>query len=214
MSQRCNPDEGEQFYYPNKFARIMLASLEEVMGKNGLNALLHLADLSKYIMTRPPDNLKKEFPFSDFTALQIALEDMYGPRGGRGLAVRAGRVTFKQGLEGIGTLSSVGDLAFRMLPLGTKLKLGLPALANIFSQFSDQISQVYDENERFIYTLEQCPMCCNREAAEPVCHFGLGHLQEALTWVSGGHTFQVKIVSCMATGDEMGRYEIMKRPVS
>ena len=97
MSQRCNPDEGEQFYYPNKFARIMLASLEEVMGKNGLNALLHLADLSKYIMTRPPDNLKKEFPFSDFTALQIALEDMYGPRGGRGLAVRAGRVTFKQG---------------------------------------------------------------------------------------------------------------------
>ena len=214
MSQSCNPDEGKQLYYPNKFARIMLDSLEEVMGRNGINALLHLAELPKYIVDRPPDNLKKEFPFSDFTALQIALEEMYGPRGGRGLAVRAGRVTFKQGLEGFGALSGVGDLAFRMLPLSIKMKLGLPALANFFSQFSDQISNVHDEKENFVYTLEQCPMCCNRQATEPVCHFGLGHLQEALTWVSGGHTFHVKIAACMAQGDEMGRYEIIKRPVS
>ncbi len=122
MSQSCNPDEGKELFYPNKFARIMFDSLEEVMGKNGINALLHLAKLPKYITQRPPDNLKKEFPFSDFTALQIALEDMYGPRGGRGLAVRAGRLTFQRGLEGFGAFTGVGDLAFRMLPLGIKLK--------------------------------------------------------------------------------------------
>ncbi len=213
MSQSCNPDEGKQLYYPNKFACIMLDSLQEVMGKNGINALLHLARLPKYIMKRPPDNLKKEFPFSDFTALQVALEEMYGPRGGRGLAVRAGRVTFKQGLDGFGALSGVGDLAFRMLPLNIKMKLGLPALANFFSQFSDQVSHVQEKEKTFVYTLEQCPMCCNRQATEPVCHFGLGHLQEALTWVSGGDTFQVKIISCMAQGDDMGRYEIKKTPI-
>lgn len=78
--------EMAKLYYPNKIARIFLAAMEDVMGKNGLNAILNLAGLQKYIDNFPPDNLEREFDFADFTALQIALEDMYGPRGGRGLA--------------------------------------------------------------------------------------------------------------------------------
>ena len=31
------------FYYPNRMGRIFLVALEEVMGKNGLNAILRLA---------------------------------------------------------------------------------------------------------------------------------------------------------------------------
>ncbi|NWG17107.1 MAG: 4-vinyl reductase, partial [Chloroflexi bacterium] len=37
------PPEKSGYYYPNKFARIFLDAMEEVMGKNGLNAVLHLA---------------------------------------------------------------------------------------------------------------------------------------------------------------------------
>ena len=36
-------------------------ALEDVMGKNGLNAVLHLAGLENYIYNRPPNNLDKEF---------------------------------------------------------------------------------------------------------------------------------------------------------
>ena len=56
------------YYYPNKFARIFLDAMEEVMGKNGLNAVLHLADLDSLIGNYPPDNLDKVFDFADFTA--------------------------------------------------------------------------------------------------------------------------------------------------
>ena len=81
--------EKSGYYYPNKFARIFIDAMEEVMGKNGLNAVLNLAGLQHYVDNYPPDNLEKGFDFSEFTALNVALEDMYGPRGGRGLALRA-----------------------------------------------------------------------------------------------------------------------------
>ena len=86
------------FYYANKFTRITLQAYEEVMGKNGLNAILNLAGLSNLIDNYPPDNLEREFDFADFTAIHIGLEEMYGPRGGRGLALRAGRATFNDAL--------------------------------------------------------------------------------------------------------------------
>jgi len=205
--------EKSGFYYPNKFARITIEALEEVMGKNGLNAILNLAGLSELINNYPPDNLDKQFDFAYFTALCTALEEMYGPRGGRGLALRAGRATFADALRGFGALAGVGDLAFKVLPLAAKLRIGLPAMANIFTQFSDQISNVHDEGDRYIYTLERCPMCWNRKADRPVCYVGQGLLQEGLRWVSGGHEFKVDLATCIAKGDDMGRYVIYKDPL-
>jgi hypothetical protein len=207
------PPEKSGFHYPNKFARITIEALEEVMGKNGLNAILHLAGLSELINNYPVDNLEKEFDFAYFTALSAALEEMYGPRGGRGLALRAGRATFADALRGFGALAGVGDLAFKVLPLAAKLKIGLPAMANIFTQFSDQISNVHEEGDKYIYTLERCPMCWNRKADKPVCYVGQGLLQEGLRWVSGGHEFKVDMSDCIAKGDPMGRYIIYKEPI-
>jgi len=207
------PPEKSGFNYPNKFARITIEALEEVMGKNGLNAILHLAGLPDLINDYPPDNLEREFDFAYFTALCVALEEMYGPRGGRGLALRAGRATFADALRGFGALAGVGDLAFKVLPLAAKLKIGLPAVANIFTQFSDQISNVHDDGDKYIYTLERCPMCWNRKSDRAVCYVGQGLLHESLRWVSGGHEFKVDLASCIAKGDDMGRYIVYKEPL-
>ena len=207
--------EKSGYYYPNKFALIFIQAMEEIMGKNGLNAILNLAGLPELKDNYPPDNLEKGFDFSDFTALNVALEEMYGPRGGRGLALRAGRATFAHGLRAFGALAGVGDLAFKVLPLNAKLKIGVPAMANIFSQFSDQISNVYEEgNDRIVYTLERCPMCWGRKSDKAVCYVGQGLLQEGLRWVSGGHEFKVDMETCIAMGNDMGRYVIYKEPIS
>ena len=208
-----NPVQKSGLYYPNKFGLITIKSLEEVMGKNGLNAILNLGGLNHYIENYPPDNLDKGFDFSELSSLGSALEEMYGPRGGRGLALRAGRATFAEGLKGFGALAGVGDLAFKVLPLPAKLKIGLPAMANILTQFSDQISNVTEENDKFVYTLERCPMCWKRTADRPVCYLGQGLLQEGLRWVSGGHEFKVDMATCIAKGDDIGRYVIFKEPI-
>ena len=76
------PPEKSGYYYPNKFARLAIEAMGEIMGRNGLNAILNLAGLQQYVDNYPPDNLEKGFDFVEFTALNVALEDMYGPRGG------------------------------------------------------------------------------------------------------------------------------------
>ena len=200
-------------YYPNKIAHIALKALEDVMGKNGVNAILNLANLQHLIDNYPPPNLNREFDFAYFSAIWGALEEMYGPRGGRGLALRAGRATFSEGLRNFGALAGAGDLAFKVLPLQIKLKIGLPAMARIFTQTSDQHSTVESKDDHFIYTIHKCPVCYGRQIDKPGCHVATGLLQEGLKWVSGGYDFRVVETKCIAVNDDVCEFEIMKEPV-
>jgi predicted hydrocarbon binding protein len=199
-------------YYPNKVSRIALTAIEDVMGKNGLNAILNLAGLSHLIDNFPPDNLERQFDFADFSGINGALEEMYGPRGGRGLALRAGRATFSEGLRNFGALAGAGDLAFKVLPLSAKLHIGLPAMAKIFTSTSDQLSTVEEKSDHFIYTIHRCPVCWGRTVDRPACFMAVGLIQEGLKWVSGGREFKVVQTTCHASGDAVCNFHILKEP--
>ncbi len=201
-------------YYPNKIARIALYALEDVMGRNGLNAILNMANLQDLQDNLPPDNLGREFDFADFSSIWGALEEMYGARGGRGLALRAGRATFAEGLRNFGALAGAGDLAFKVLPLHTKLKVGIPAMARIFSQTSDQLSTVEEKEDHYIYTMHKCPVCHGRHSEKACCFVAAGLLQEGLKWVSGGNEFRVNESKCIAVGDDVCEFVIYKEPIS
>lgn len=203
------------YYYANKLPRIALEAYEEVMGKNGLNAILNLAGLSTLIDNYPPDNLERQFDFADFSAIHVGLEEMYGPRGGRGLALRAGRATFDDALKNFGAMAGVGDLAFKVLPLQAKIRILLPATARIFSQISDQQSSVDEMDDAFIWTIHRCPICWSRQGADkPVCYIHIGLLQAMLTWLSGGLEFRVNESRCCAVGDTVCEFVIQKDPIS
>ncbi len=203
------------YYYPNKFALITLNAFEQVMGKNGLNAILNLAHLSPLIDNYPQDNLERAFDFADYTAVNLALEEMYGPRGGRGLALRAGRALFADALRNFGALAGVGDLAFKVLPLPAKLRIGIPAMAKIFSQVSDQHTTLREDGNEIIYTIHRCPVCWGRSGMnKPVCFIAVGLLQEGLKWVSGGSEFRVNESKCMAMGDDVCEFVIQKAPLT
>lgn len=202
-------------YYPNKFGLITIKSLEEVMGKNGLNAILNLAGMSKYVESYPPDNLEKGFDFSELSSLGLALEDMYGPRGGRGLALRAGRATFSDALKNFGALAGVADLAFVVLPLQAKLRIGLPAFAKMFVELTDQQTGVEEKDGEFVWTIYKCPCCWGRhDADKPVCYIAAGLLQESLKWVSGGHEFRVTETKCVAMAADVCEFIIEKEPIA
>lgn len=201
-------------YYPNKFARIAIMALEDVMGKNGVNAILNLANQPELIDHLPPDNLERQFDFGDFSAIIGALEEMYGPRGGRGLALRAGRATFKDSLRTFGALAGVGDLAFKVLPLQAKLRIGLSAMAKIFTQTSDQRSTVEEKDDHFLYTIHMCPVCWGRQTDKPACFIATGLLQEGLKWVSGGNEFRVSQTTAKSTGHVTCDFVIYKEPIA
>ncbi len=202
------------FYYPNKIGRIYLMAMEEVMGTNGIKAVLNLAKVPELIGNYPPNNLAREFDFSDFGAIGAAIEEMYGPRGGRGLALRAGRASFAQGLSEFGSVIGASELAFKVIPLGTKVKVGLKAMAETFTKFSDQISDVEEADDHFVYTIRRCPVCWGRTSEKPICYGAVGILQEGLRWVSGGKDFRVEEVQCHASGDEFCVFYIYKEPLN
>ncbi len=201
-------------YYPNKIARIYLLALEEVMGVNGVKAVLNLAGVPHLIGNYPPNNLAKEFDFADFAAINAAIEEMYGTRGGRGLALRAGRASFAQGLSEFGAVVGASELAFKVIPLSTKLKVGLKAMAETFTKFSDQKSDVTETDEYFVYTIYQDPMAWGRVSDHPVGYGAIGILQEGLRWVSGGKDFRVEQVQCKSMGHENSVFHIYKEPLN
>lgn len=203
----------EAYYYPNKMGRILLTALEEIMGRHGVNAILNLAGLHHRVNNYPPNNLGRGVSFDELGAVQQCIEEMFGVRGGRGLALRAGRETWKYALTEFMPVLGIADLATRRLPLGIKLKIGLDVFAQTFNKFSDQEVRLGEDDRGYLWSIERCPMCWKRTSAAPCCHVAVGLLEQALDWVSRGKRFGVEEVSCIATGDATCTIVISKRPV-
>lgn len=205
-------EEKPRYYYPNKIGRAYLLALEEVMGRRGLTAVLNLAGLRHWIEAYPPNNLDREVLFDDFAALNQALDDMYGPRGGRGLAIRAARAAFSIAYEDFSGVAGVAGAAFKLLPLNTRLKIGLPGMARVFNQFSDQVSWVKEEDDRFVYGIDRCPVCWGRKADRPICHAAVGLLREGIAWATG-REYKVEEFECVAMGHPSCKFAIHKEPI-
>jgi predicted hydrocarbon binding protein len=190
-----------EYYFPNRLGRIVLLAFEEVMGKNGLNSILHLASLSSLIGNYPPEDDARTVPFKTFSLLQNSLEQGYGPHGGRGLALRAGRVFFSHGLRTYGSKLGLNDSTFRLQPPELKLISVLHKLAAFFNQHTDQKVTLTESKSTILWREARCPWCWERQVYEPVCQFTVGMLQEALYWVSGGKFYNVVEETCIAQGE-------------
>ena len=170
--------EPSGLYYPNRLARYFILAMDDVMGKSGMSMVLNLAGLDGAQL--PPDNLERQYDFASLSAISRALEEMYGARGGRGLALRIGRSCFAQGMKSFGALGGAQDAAFRALPMDARCRLGLTALADIFTRFSDQKSTLTEQDKTYQFTVDSSPIAWGRTADKPVCHAIVGILQESL----------------------------------
>ena len=211
--QSVLPEPVTRYYWPNKMGRMFLLALEDVMGKNGVNAVLNLARLRHLINNYPLNNLDLGWSFDEMGALNQALEDMYGPRGGRGLATRAGRAGLYYALKDFAAVLGIADLAFRLLPMGMKIKIGLNAMSETFNKTSDQVVRVEEEVDHFLYYIDRCPVCWGRKAQTPICYGALGLLQEGLHWVTGGKNVRVEEIQCIAMGQPSCVFRVEKRPL-
>jgi predicted hydrocarbon binding protein len=213
MTDDKTTDAGDKLFYPNKWARVVLTSAEEVMGKNGVNALLNMANMEDLIDNYPPDNMKKEFSFTKVGKLQQAIWDMYGNRGARVFATRAGEQSFKDGLTQFKSVGKAAEVAMKVGTLEAKAKIGLEFFSKFFNTVSDQKIVVSEDEKHWIWTIETCPMCWGRKSTEPVCHLGVGVLMAAFAWVSDGKKFRILETECKAKGDKNCVYKVEKVPV-
>jgi predicted hydrocarbon binding protein len=200
------------FYYPNRMGRIILESMEELIGRNGLNVILNTAGQSQLIDHVHPSDLQPGFSFATVSGLLAQLEHEYGPRGGRGIAIRIGRVAFKYGMREYASQMGMSETSFRLMPPGAKIRAGGQALADLFNKESDQRVSLIEQDGKLLWNIERCPMCWGRHAEDVVCHFMVGLLQESLYWLSGGKIFNVEETLCIAKGDPTCTFEIDQTP--
>ena len=205
---------GNTFFYPQRMGRIIFLGMEEVIGKSGVDSVLSLAGLDEFVQNYPRSTAKLTFEFESVSLLQQTLEQVYGPRGGRGIALRTGRASFKYGLKEYGSMLGITEMAFRLLPLPTKLHVGAKTFADLFNKHTDQKVRIEETDKTILWHIERCPLCWERKEEEPVCHLAVGLLQEALYWVSGGKVFNVEETACIAKGDPACTISIDKTPLS
>lgn len=205
--------EEKTYFYPNKWGRGILTSAEEIMGDKGVQALLNMAKLEKYIDNYPPDNMTRAFSFEDVSRLQAAFWDMYGKRGARVFATRAGEATFKSGLTQFKSVAAAAEVAMKVGSMDAKVKIGMEFFSKFFNSVSDQVVSIGEDEKHWFWYIERCPMCWGRKTDEPVCYLAVGVLQGALAWVSQGKKWRVSPTECIASGAKRGVIAIEKAPV-
>jgi hypothetical protein len=162
----------------------------------------------------PPDDDALGFDLAIAANLNRAMEMIYGPRGARGLALRGGRAMYNHLVATFDLPTGFNEFAFRLLPTQTRLRIGVPALARLFTQHSDQTHRAADRGDCFDYTIERCAICWGRQAKEPLCHLTVGLLQEALSALGRGQEFRIIQTECRAAGAAACVFRIEKEPIA
>ena len=188
---------------PNSMMYISILTMKEIMGENGIKAVLNHANIPKYIEQMPPNNDKLEVPLDDFTKLFVSILDIFGEKGARPLLYNLGKKSFHIILEENPNL-------FGLVGLGLKLLSKKKRLQKFFSVASNETNKIFGENQRyheteegFIFEIYDCFWCKELKTEGPICFAEIGWDVEAIKWATGGDEHDVKELTCRAKGDDI-----------
>lgn len=191
----------------NGLVRQALISAEEVMGANGMHAVLRASGLDRYIDNLPPNNMEPAIQTSDYARLNQAVEDFYG-RGGRGMLRRIGKASFQYGIREQAALLGIAGVAMKLLPEKQRIKFILNAMVNALKKSNSEVDAWVDEQgERLAYVDKTCAICWGRESQTSICHLYIGSITEAVQLATGVE-HEIIETHCLAKGDEYCRFEV------
>lgn len=191
----------------NSLVRQALTSMQEVMGENGLTAVLKTCGLDRFVGNLPPNNLEPSIKASQYAQLNQAIEDFYG-RGGRGILRRIGKASFQYGVREQAALLGVAGVALKLMPQRERIKFILNGMANALKKSNPEVNAWLDESgDRLAYVESTCAICNGRHSDRPICYLYVGSVAEAVQWATG-REYDVVETHCIARGDEYCRLEV------
>jgi predicted hydrocarbon binding protein len=187
-----------QLALPNNFFRQSIASIEQVVGTIGLNAILRRAKMDEYIAHLPPDNRDADITIADYARLNQAIEDFFG-RGSPAILRKIGQVAFENLL--VQHLACLGDLQTASLTDLQKCQIALTEFARsveqLYSEWQGQV-QLFDASD-LRYIVQHCPLCSERQSNVPVCHVNVGVLAAVVRFATQ-RNYRVEEMQCIAMG--------------
>ncbi len=191
----------------NALVRQALVSAQEVMGENGLNAVLRSVGLARFIGNFPPNDTEPGIKTMEYARFNEAIEAFYG-RGGKGMLRRIGKASFQYGVREQGALMGVAGAALRLMPHKQRIKFVLNAMVSALKKTNAQVDAwVEEEDNKIAYCESTCAICLGRHSSEPICHLYVGSVGEAVRWATD-QEYSIIETHCIARGDKYCRFEI------
>ncbi len=196
--------------YVNAMLLQMMWGIEEVMGNHGLNSVLRLSKLDRYVDNPPPNNLEFGVLAREYASLNEAIEQFTG-RAGKGMLKRIGRSSFRWGVKEQSSVMGLAGIALKALPQRLRKRAVLLGMRKGIMDTVDYASiEVKDEDGVLVFIDYACVSCHMRHAEDSICHLYAGSLQEAMAYATGKdfQDFEVIETLCRAKGDGVCRFEI------
>jgi predicted hydrocarbon binding protein len=191
----------------NGIVRQALVSAEEVMGANGLYAVLRTSGLERFVGNLPPNDMQPSIKTSDYARLNQAIEDFYG-RAAKGMLRRIGKASFQYGVREQSALLGVAGVALKFLPEKQRIKFILNGMADALKKSNPEVDAWMEETgDTIAYVDRTCAICWGRHSEQPICHLYVGSVGEAVLWATGVE-HEITETHCTAKGDEYCRFEV------
>jgi predicted hydrocarbon binding protein len=213
MSKLAPIEIPEDAPYVNALLLQLIRGIEEVLGTNGLNAVLRTSGLERYIDNYPPNNLESGVLAREYARLNGAIEEFTG-RAGKGMLQRIGRASFRWGVQEQSAVMGLAGIALKALPMRYRMRAILLAIRKgLMDVVKFGLIDVQEEGGVLVYTNYGCAICHLRHSDKPVCHLYIGTLGEAMVYATGKdlRAFEIVETHCRAQGDDMCRFEIRDR---
>ena len=198
---------------PSGALRLLFLSIEEVMGPDGIKAVLNGAKLAHYINNYPPNTLELGVTFSEYGRVEQAVEDFLGPRGARAILIRVGREIFRYGLREQSAVLGIAGNALKNMPListQAKMKILLQQIVAAANKTVNQPAHLEEDDESFRIVINQCMCQFRPRHAAPCCLVTVGTFSEAMKWLTDKQV-PVKEITCLNLGADACRYSIPKK---
>jgi predicted hydrocarbon binding protein len=180
----------------NLVVRMILDATEDILGANGLKALLNYSGLIHILESKPDFSLEKNYTDEEYGHLTSSWYKVLGTSGGKAVFRMIGKSSGKRSI-GTGLFDSLKDLdpnerLFKMVEL--------------FAMATGR-GKASREGDVIIYDNPQCTACSVITSNTAVCTALNGAFDEYAAWagVTGVRTDETR---CKARGDNTCRYEI------
>lgn len=181
----------------NVVIRVLLDATEDILGVNGVRALLNYGNMVSLIENKPDYSMEKGFMDDEFAALSTNYYKLLGTSGAKAVFRMVGAATVKHVL-GTGVLESIK---------GFEKEEKLFKAIELYCLASGR-GEVKIEGGKIIFDNPGCTACKNHKDNTPLCTVYNGMLDAFIKWagVEGMKSVEIK---CMAMGDDTCCWEIV-----